>query len=46
MKYILVIDHIATGGAERILVDYYHYLEKHGHEAHVFVLSGDRKSVV
>lgn len=27
MKYILVIDHIATGGAERILVDYYHYLE-------------------
>ncbi|MFR8939630.1 MAG: glycosyltransferase [Phocaeicola coprocola] len=42
MKYILVIDHIATGGAERILVDYYHYLEKHGHEAHVFVLSGHK----
>lgn len=27
MKYILVIDHIATGGAERILIDYYHYFE-------------------
>lgn len=40
MKYILVIDHIATGGAERILVDYYRYLEMQGHEVQVFVLSG------
>ena len=40
MKYILVIDHIATGGAERILSDYYHYLNQNGHVPYVFVLSG------
>ena len=40
MKYILVIDHIATGGAERILIDYYHYLKNKGHQPHIFVLSG------
>lgn len=40
MKYILVIDHIATGGAERILVDYYHHLAGNGHSVRVFVLSG------
>lgn len=40
MKYILVIDHIATGGAERILVDYYHHLASNGHSTQVFVLSG------
>ena len=40
MKYILVIDHIATGGAERILIDYYHYLKQKGHVPYVFVLSG------
>lgn len=40
MKYILVIDHIATGGAERILVDYYHHLENKGNKPYVFVLSG------
>lgn len=40
MKYILVIDHIATGGAERILIDYYHYLKQNGHVPYVFVLSG------
>ena len=40
MKYILVIDHIATGGAERILVDYYHHLVGKGHSVRVFVLSG------
>ena len=40
MKFILIIDHIATGGAERILIDYYHYLEKKGHNPYVFVLSG------
>lgn len=40
MKYILVIDHIATGGAERILIDYYHYLESKGDMPYVFVLSG------
>lgn len=40
MKYILVIDHIATGGAERILIDYYHHLVNNGHSVQVFVLSG------
>ena len=35
MKYILVIDHIATGGAERILIDYYHYLKQKIGRAHV-----------
>ena len=42
MKYILVIDHIATGGAERILVDYCHHLIGKGHSVLVFVLSGHR----
>lgn len=40
MKYILVIDHIATGGAERILIDYYYYLRGKGHHPYIFVLSG------
>lgn len=40
MKYILVIDHIATGGAERILIDYYYYLKEKGHHPYIFVLSG------
>lgn len=40
MTYLLVIDHIATGGAERILIDYYHYLEAKGCKVCVFVLSG------
>ena len=42
MTYILIIDHIATGGAERILIDYYHYLGRKGHKPYVFVLSGDK----
>ena len=42
MKYLLVIDHIATGGAERILIDYYHYLETKGCKVCVFVLSGHK----
>lgn len=42
MKYILVIDHIATGGAERILIDYYRHLKANGHETVIFVLSGHR----
>ena len=42
MKIVLVIDRIMTGGAERILVDYYHYLEANGHEPYVFALSGNR----
>lgn len=42
MKILLVIDRIVTGGAERILVDYYHYLEKKGHKPYVFVLIGNR----
>ena len=40
MKYILVIDHIGTGGAERILLDYYHYLVKKGNEVRIFCLVG------
>lgn len=40
MKYLLVIDHIGTGGAERILIDYYHHLIKSGHNAEIFVLTG------
>lgn len=40
MKYILIIDHIATGGAERILIDYYRHLVDNGHSVQVFVLSG------
>lgn len=40
MKYLLIIDHIATGGAERIMIDYYHYLEAKGCKVCVFVLSG------
>lgn len=43
MKYVLVIDHIATGGAERILIDFYHYLIKQGHVINIFVLSGNKK---
>lgn len=43
MKIILVIDRIVTGGAERILVDYYHYLEKKGHNPYVFALSGNKE---
>lgn len=42
MKYILVIDHILTGGAERILIDYYHHLENNGHSPHIFCLTGTR----
>ena len=40
MKVVLVIDHIATGGAERILVDYYRHLVACGHSVVVFVLNG------
>ena len=42
MNYILVIDHIATGGAERILIDYYHHLISKGHNVTIFCLSGDK----
>lgn len=42
MKYILVVDHIATGGAERILIDYYHFLREEGHIPYIFVLSGHK----
>ena len=41
MNYILVIDHIATGGAERILIDYYYHLRNAGHNVTVFCLSGN-----
>lgn len=40
MKYILVIDHIIKGGAERILLDYYHYLVGEGHEVRIFCITG------
>ena len=42
MNYILVIDHIATGGAERILIDYYHHLINNGHNVTIFCLSGNK----
>lgn len=42
MNYILVIDHIATGGAERILIDYYHHLIINGHNVTIFCLSGNK----
>lgn len=42
MNYILVIDHIATGGAERILIDYYHHLISKGHNVTIFCLSGNK----
>lgn len=41
MKVLFVIDQIVHGGAERILVDYYNYLEKRGVELKIFVLSGN-----
>lgn len=41
MKFILVIDRIATGGAERILIDYYKHLEQKGHEPYIFALTGN-----
>ena len=41
MKYILIIDRIVNGGAERILVDYYHYLERKGCEPYIFALTGN-----
>lgn len=43
MNYILVIDHIATGGAERILIDYYHHLQSMHHNVTIFCLSGNVK---
>lgn len=42
MRYILVIDHIATGGAEKILIDYYRYLKAKNNSVKVFVLSGNK----
>lgn len=41
MTYLLVIDQIVHGGAERILIDYYLYLVKKGHNITVFALSGN-----
>lgn len=46
MKLLFVIDQIVHGGAERILVDYYHYLEERGVELRVFVLSGNKDQSV
>lgn len=46
MKVLFVIDQIAHGGAERILVDYYHYLESQGVDVKVFVLSGNAEQSV
>lgn len=36
--YLLVIDRVRTGGAERILIDYYNYLIKCGHKVDIYVL--------
>lgn len=43
MKYLLVIDQIKQGGAERILVDFDVYLKQLGHEVKVFAMSGRRE---
>lgn len=43
MNYILVIDHIATGGAERILINYCHHLQRKHHNVTIFCLSGNFK---
>lgn len=40
MKYILVIDHIATGGAERILLDYYQHLVEKDYVVKIFCITG------
>lgn len=37
-KYLLVIDQIQVGGAERILLDYYLHLISEGHEVKIFAL--------
>ncbi len=42
MKYLLVIDQIKQGGAERILVDFDAYLKLLGHEVKVFSMSGTK----
>lgn len=42
MKYILVIDHIKSGGAERILLDYYTHLVHSGTGVKIFVITGKR----
>ena len=42
MKYILVIDHIRHGGAERILLDYYAHLVHSGKDVKIFVITGKR----
>ncbi len=42
-KYLLVIDQIKTGGAERILTDYYIYLKNHGFSVEIFCLFGPVK---
>lgn len=39
-KYLLVIDQIKTGGAEKILTDYYSYLVENGCEVKIFSLQG------
>ncbi len=43
MKYLLVIDQIKQGGAERILVDFDAYLKKLGHQVKVFAMSGKKE---
>ncbi|MCQ2209475.1 MAG: glycosyltransferase [Paludibacteraceae bacterium] len=43
MKYLLVIDQIKQGGAERILVDFNAYLKQLGHDVKVFAMSGKKE---
>jgi N-acetylgalactosamine-N,N'-diacetylbacillosaminyl-diphospho-undecaprenol 4-alpha-N-acetylgalactosaminyltransferase len=43
MKYLLVIDQIKQGGAERILVDFDAYLKQLGHQVKVFAMSGKKE---
>jgi N-acetylgalactosamine-N,N'-diacetylbacillosaminyl-diphospho-undecaprenol 4-alpha-N-acetylgalactosaminyltransferase len=43
MKYLLVIDQIKQGGAERILVDFDAYLKQLGHKVKVFAMCGKKE---
>lgn len=42
-RYILVIDQIRSGGAEKILLDYYNYLLKAGNEVAIFSIKKPAK---
>lgn len=43
-KILLVIDKIATGGAEKILIDYQNYLQKKNYDVSLFALYGEKET--